>query len=486
MSLAVRHVQAWRKAAARGAEARARLVKQAQERALAASTPRLAKRISTAFVALEKSAVHGPEIKELKEVQYPLTYSSPEWLAFSKQMRDIILTEYIALAEEAFAAVEGQLGVTLEFSLNERIIPKGVIARRVTNVTDVTRQAINKTIRQGIDDGVHPSVIAKRMRDQLRGYAGLEDLTRSRAYTIARTETAFAFNLGAVAGYRQSGIVKQVRVIDSPTCGWTSHNSPDTANGKIVTLDQAAAHPISHPNCVRAFAPVAAGLEEKPQSPDDDLFANPKDFRDARYGNGTGAGEEFAHDIFAGMDQSKITGDMRRALQNYSGSGYGWMNDFLRNGGSVDDLSSLGINGHFIKDIMDYIALTETEAVNVYRGIGKGRAFGLNEYESLAARTARLDALVGTAHSDAGFMSVALNKDAAFSGVKLHLTVPKGSKALPVSSEALYSPSEVAYGSSNAKVMGESELLLPPGTKYVIESWEDADGNIILNGKVLP
>jgi hypothetical protein len=260
MSLAVRHVNVWRKAAARSAETRAKVAQAQQERALAASTPRLAKAVSRAFLRLSASAVHG---RALKEITYPLVYDQPDWDTFDREMRRVLTTEYVSLGEAAFGAVEGQLGVTLDFSLNERLTKtiRDLIGHRVKGITADSKEALRNTIAQGIDDGVHPSVIAKRMQDQLNGWAGLEDLTRSRAYTIARTETANAYNLGAIEGYRQTGIVSQIRVIDAPTCGWTYHDDPDTADGKIVTLDEAARQPISHPNCVRAFAPIAAGLE---------------------------------------------------------------------------------------------------------------------------------------------------------------------------------------------------------------------------------
>jgi hypothetical protein len=230
-----------------------------QQRVLDAVIERFAKRVSEAFLALERSAVHGPEIKAL---EYPLTYDEPAYNEFQHAMQRIVQQEYVNVAGLGLAASQVNLGTVAAFDLNDRLL-RGVIGEKVKGITEETRKALDATIRQGIDDGVHPSVIAKRMREQLRGYAGLEDLTRSRSYTIARTETATAFNLGAVTGYQQSGLVRMVEVQDGPNCGWLAHNDPDRAQGKIVTLDEAMTHPIAHPNCLRAFAPVAAGLEPK-------------------------------------------------------------------------------------------------------------------------------------------------------------------------------------------------------------------------------
>lgn len=247
----------------RNETARAVVAQRQSTAALALHTPRLAKRIQRTFEKLRDSFIHG-EAKAAGD-DLALTYSTPDYDAFAREMHQILQTEYINLGTLAVQGIESQLGITIAFSLNERIIRRADLANRVKGITDDTREALRNTITNGIDDGLHPSAIARNLRDQLNGWAGLEDLTRSRAYTIARTETANAYNLGAVEGYRQSGIVRQVRVIDAPDCGWTSHNDPDLANGKIVTLDVAQAHPIAHPNCVRAFAAVAAGLEKPTQ-----------------------------------------------------------------------------------------------------------------------------------------------------------------------------------------------------------------------------
>lgn len=486
MALAERHVASWQKAAARSASDRARVAKAQQRRALAASTPRLANRISRAFLALAASAVHAkaaPQVVSLKEVEYPLTYTVPAWDAFSREMRKILTQEYVTLTEAAFDAVQGQLGVTLDFDLDERIIPKGVIARRVTGVTNETKKAINSTIRQGIDDGVHPSVIAKRMRDQLHGYAGLEDLTKSRAYTIARTETANAYNLGAIAGYRQSGIVRQLTTIDAPTCGWTSHDDPDSANGKVVTLDQAAAQPISHPNCVRAFAPVAAGLEKpEPKAPrkPKDPYANPKTFA----GNGPGGepyglGDTALEKWSAGLLDKifgKVTQEMKDAMALYSGSGYRWMNNHLRG----TDVTTQPFGLSQIRALREYLALGRTpNAVVVHRGIGSGSKFGFSYGQTPAERWAHAQALVGQPFTEKGFMSTALHREAAFGGdVTLTLTVPKGYHAVPVSGKAK------GFGGEG---MTEAELLLRDGAEYVFDRVErDSRGKIHLFGRVLP
>jgi hypothetical protein len=46
-----------------------------------------------------------------------------------------------------------------------------------------------------------------------------------------------------------------MQVFDSAGCGWTSHKDTDKATGTLRTVEDAAAWPISHPRCGRAFGP---------------------------------------------------------------------------------------------------------------------------------------------------------------------------------------------------------------------------------------
>lgn len=77
-----------------------------------------------------------------------------------------------------------------------------------------------------------------------------------RVYTemAVRTKTAVAYNTGTLNTCAEDGI-RYVEVFDGAGCGWTSHDDPTAANGRVTTLADAARHPISHPQCRRAFGP---------------------------------------------------------------------------------------------------------------------------------------------------------------------------------------------------------------------------------------
>lgn len=97
-----------------------------------------------------------------------------------------------------------------------------------------------------------------------------------------RTATATAYNEGTVNAAEADGVLK-FECFDGSQCGWARHDDTVKANGRIVSREEALEHPISHPQCRRAFearpdlgrvakpkpAPVAAppGLTEVPKSP---------------------------------------------------------------------------------------------------------------------------------------------------------------------------------------------------------------------------
>jgi hypothetical protein len=67
-----------------------------------------------------------------------------------------------------------------------------------------------------------------------------------------RSNAAQTNNAATLAGLKQAGVTV-VEVSDGNDCGWEHHHDPDKANGQVVTLEFAQAHPLSHPNCQRTF-----------------------------------------------------------------------------------------------------------------------------------------------------------------------------------------------------------------------------------------
>lgn len=73
------------------------------------------------------------------------------------------------------------------------------------------------------------------------------------AETVLRTKTAVAYNEGTVNTAVERGFTV-FEIFDGPGCGLTAHNSGPSANGMVVDAETAAAWPIAHPRCQRAYA----------------------------------------------------------------------------------------------------------------------------------------------------------------------------------------------------------------------------------------
>jgi hypothetical protein len=74
------------------------------------------------------------------------------------------------------------------------------------------------------------------------------------ARMAARTKLAQAWQLAGLRVMARYG-VEFVEVVDGAGCGWTSHLDGRKASGLILSLDEAMAYPIAHPNCVRTTFP---------------------------------------------------------------------------------------------------------------------------------------------------------------------------------------------------------------------------------------
>ena len=90
--------------------------------------------------------------------------------------------------------------------------------------------------------GVSTVTYADGTRVQVRSYARM----------AARTKSGVAYNSGTLNQLHQNGVA-YVEVFDGPDCGWAFHQDGDKANGSFRRLAAAAEHPLSHPNCRRAF-----------------------------------------------------------------------------------------------------------------------------------------------------------------------------------------------------------------------------------------
>lgn len=161
--------------------------------------------------------------------------------AVAKLMKDF----YAALLEDAFGDA-ADLGVDVAFDLANPFVQTvlGSLTKNIKGVAQTTKDEIRALVSRQADEGWSAEQLAKEIR------AKGQVASRSRALTIARTETGTAYNMGSVAAYRAGGVT-HVDVLDG------DDDEPcASANGSRWTLEEAEANPLGHPNCTRAFSPV--------------------------------------------------------------------------------------------------------------------------------------------------------------------------------------------------------------------------------------
>lgn len=126
------------------------------------------------------------------------------------------------------------------------------VGERIVQLQETTKARVSNLIRRELEKGSARtttdlgSKILSEVSKQFEGYKAW------RANTIARTETGFAYNHGAVLGSEQSGFDK-VDVSDGDSDGECR-----AANGQVWSTTKALANPLAHPNCVRSFSPHVA------------------------------------------------------------------------------------------------------------------------------------------------------------------------------------------------------------------------------------
>jgi hypothetical protein len=132
-------------------------------------------------------------------------------------------------------------------------------------ISETLRNLVNGAVSRAIEEKWTPAELASTLKQYFE---------ISRAQTIARTETGFAYGNGAAELYKAEGI-DQVNVVDGPGCLPFGHDDnapqPDDApgtvqaeaqaDGQVWTVGEYQSAVLGHPNCVRVATPYFA--EEK-------------------------------------------------------------------------------------------------------------------------------------------------------------------------------------------------------------------------------
>lgn len=224
----------------------------ARDELLAEAVPTFREELVSWYAGLVREA----GIRKVDELGDP---DAVDWSGAEDDVRDILAGLYAKLGSSAYAAVARQLSIELAFDLEAAVAKpiRELIAAKVTGITATAQEVIRRYIETAVERGYSVAELVDGVESA--GFLGLSAIFGERAQVIALTETATAYNRTSTQAYRESGLVDTVLVFDGPECGWTEHDDPDLADGSTRTLDEADEYPTSHPNCQRAFGPIAAG-----------------------------------------------------------------------------------------------------------------------------------------------------------------------------------------------------------------------------------
>ena len=161
--------------------------------------------------------------------------------------------------------VSGSVGSTfgIEFELTDqaqqRVLQEAGLRSGLIDLDAQTRDALFDALAEGRAEGLAGDNLARRIREHIE--AGPWRDVETRARVIARTEGAHAANVSTLEAARAMPDTEHVQVFDDRRGDGDAQCS--AANGKIVTIQEAEAMGLCHPNGTRSYVPVNALLLEE-------------------------------------------------------------------------------------------------------------------------------------------------------------------------------------------------------------------------------
>jgi HK97 family phage portal protein len=164
---------------------------------------------------------------------------------------------YQSAGERAFDGVNAVAGTTISFDLANPNVSRVVeqLGKRIVDISETTRADVVRVIAEGQAEGLSLSQISDSIRDLF------EQTYKSRAETVARTETQVSYNLASQLGYQESGVVEEAEMVDNPD-HVEPYDSSDgltcaERHGMIVNVGLMDHHvEAEHPNGSLAFIPI--------------------------------------------------------------------------------------------------------------------------------------------------------------------------------------------------------------------------------------
>lgn len=198
-----------------------------------------------------RSAETGMESREVTKI---------DWEAEERELTKAITKIYQLSGDTATAAVNEQLGLSLDFNLaNPKLKSvRSLLAERVKGINAENRSVIQNLVTDALDSGKTTAELSAEISSKFGEWSD------GRAMTIARTESMSSYGMASTAQYRESGVVDRIECFDNPShsedYGAEDGLSCADRDGLIAPLADAELHIRSeHPNGQLAIGPVLEG-----------------------------------------------------------------------------------------------------------------------------------------------------------------------------------------------------------------------------------
>ncbi len=168
---------------------------------------------------------------------------------------------YLQIAEQ----VSGAIGDTFGFAFELNDVAQGNVMRAgglnagLIDLDQQTRDAIFDGLASGRAEGLNGDALARHISEFVE--AGPWRDARTRADIIARTEGANAANVSTLEAARTMPETSHVQIFDN-RAGF-GDAACVAADGVVVTIEEADAMGLAHPNCSRSFVPINALLMDE-------------------------------------------------------------------------------------------------------------------------------------------------------------------------------------------------------------------------------
>lgn len=190
---------------------------------------------------------------------------------YTTELKNILGELWYDILGKSYIDATDTTGVSVKWDATNPRVKDTIseLAKRVVRIDDTTREWIRTAVARSTSEGRTIDQLAKDIRE-----GSVEPFSKSRAITIARTESGTAYNKGAVLAYAEAGLT-HVSVLDGDY-----DEECAAANGQVWTLAEAQANPLQHPRCTRAFAPIVDIPKIPQQNREFSILDYPREYAD--------------------------------------------------------------------------------------------------------------------------------------------------------------------------------------------------------------